>query len=887
MKLRKATTYWSIALATASWAAPVLPGEPTMQPEGIAALSHESYAVREKATHDLWTLGEKVLPDLRKAVEGGDPEAAVRARELIRKIELGILPDSSPKIVALVMAYDRGGLDEKRKVISDLKRERAFRQILKLYALEKNEETLAMLEEAVRGVAVDAARDCLASEPPNIAGAFAYLDMARPEAPELMAKAALHQAHGSLEKELEKAMQLDGEQGHLWRYALLASAGRLPEAAAEAEKAGLEQTSARLQLLAGDPLPWLKVARPSAQVVPAAGLEQYREFAIRSWEGREVPADLTRTLRRHARGGDQEDQAKELRLLFLTGDLGEAEKRLVELDPCAAFYYFESAERVEDALRALGLDPAAPDYKGWALKRFRTLPDEDSEGTEIVELAMLGYFLEHRGLLKELDEVFVGPLLELSKADQEIYISTINRLFRGLFTRPHEPRGTISSVPPVLKSVAQFAGDDELRWGMAVANLFDFLDDADRLWSLTATLDPALDRPARLEWLCRLFGFLPDLQGDRERFLDLAWKAIEREEAAARRPMVELMAALDDTIQNKEHTLRCIDALELEDNVFMLRQKGVAQAALGRWDQAVETWRKVIEMSPADPLDRVRASICLRRAGDAEAADREEKRAELLALGEIQVLHSCGTMCSFFGEFERAARWWQRAAAQCTRNTSYFSEVLDDLIDHAQAAGDWQTIAAYSEAQAFYQASSGNEGYRVQATYSMSAALQTRIDAGLALALSRVDKDKESAMAAIGHWSAMPYSEMAMADHFFAPMREAGLTKLHDKIFETAWIGVTKRIRQFPDCDNSRNSAAWLASRANRRLDEAQAYLEKALERAPRQPAYLDTMAEIHFARGDRSKAVELSSLALKEGLLDFQILRQHQRFENGALPPK
>ena len=98
---------------------------------------------------------------------------------------------------------------------------------------------------------------------------------------------------------------------------------------------------------------------------------------------------------------------------------------------------------------------------------------------------------------------------------------------------------------------------------------------------------------------------------------------------------------------------------------------------------------------------------------------------------------------------------------------------------------------------------------------------------------------------------------------------------------------MTRRIKQFPDCDNSRNSAAWLASRANRHLDEAEKFLEKALERNPRQAAYLDTMAEVQFARGDRKKAVEFSTRSVKEGALDFQLIRQHRRFVDGPLPPK
>ena len=83
--------------------------------------------------------------------------------------------------------------------------------------------------------AIEAARDCLAAETPDIAGAFTYLKMARPEPSELMAMAALHRATGTLEQELQKAKSQEGKDAHLWRYALYATAGQLKEAAAEAD----------------------------------------------------------------------------------------------------------------------------------------------------------------------------------------------------------------------------------------------------------------------------------------------------------------------------------------------------------------------------------------------------------------------------------------------------------------------------------------------------------------------------------------------------------------------------------------------------------------------------------------------------------------------------
>jgi predicted Zn-dependent protease len=97
-------------------------------------------------------------------------------------------------------------------------------------------------------------------------------------------------------------------------------------------------------------------------------------------------------------------------------------------------------------------------------------------------------------------------------------------------------------------------------------------------------------------------------------------------------------------------------------------------------------------------------------------------------------------------------------------------------------------------------------------------------------------------------------------------------------------------IERFPDCDNSRNTAAWLASRARMKLPEAEKHLQAALAKNPGQAAYLDTMAEVRFAMGDRAGALKWSELSLLRYPLidtpyDTMIRKQHERFRNGPLP--
>ena len=53
----------------------------------------------------------------------------------------------------------------------------------------------------------------------------------------------------------------------------------------------------------------------------------------------------------------------------------------------------------------------------------------------------------------------------------------------------------------------------------------------------------------------------------------------------------------------------------------------------------------------------------------------------------------------------------------------------------------------------------------------------------------------------------------------------------------------------------------------------------------PYQVAYLDTMAEVQFAKGKRKEALEWSARAVNYRPTDPQLRRQHERFRSSPLP--
>jgi tetratricopeptide (TPR) repeat protein len=195
--------------------------------------------------------------------------------------------------------------------------------------------------------------------------------------------------------------------------------------------------------------------------------------------------------------------------------------------------------------------------------------------------------------------------------------------------------------------------------------------------------------------------------------------------------------------------------------------------------------------------------------------------------------------------------------------------------------GDWRQVAAISEVRAQMMAAVDSESLVVPPLLS----LRLRLQSDLGRALVMLKSDRAGSLAMLGNCYQMFPCDGSLADDFFPALRKAGLIKEHDEWFKESWERMTAVIRQFPGSDNTYNTVAWIASRARQNLDPAEKLLQKALAANPEQPAYLDTMAEIQFAKGNREKALEWSQRAVNFMPLDVMLRLQHERFRSGPLP--
>ena len=104
-----------------------------------------------------------------------------------------------------------------------------------------------------------------------------------------------------------------------------------------------------------------------------------------------------------------------------------------------------------------------------------------------------------------------------------------------------------------------------------------------------------------------------------------------------------------------------------------------------------------------------------------------------------------------------------------------------------------------------------------------------------------------------------------------------------EKLLAKPYAASKAKLADKPEDPERLNNLAWLCARAGLKLDEAQACAEKATKAKPDNYAYLDTLAEVHFQRGDAAKAIEVEKQALKLKPDDMFLLEQIKKFEAKA----
>lgn len=857
----------------------------------IRDLMDENFQIREQASKELWEIGETALPALEKATKSSDPEQAFRARDLVHKIQLHITPGTDPAVLSLVARYAKATPSEKNVIVSNMMEKRAWRQLLKLFTSETQEDIRRKLTPMMDGIAVKGARESLSKG--NVREARELLEMAPPNAESLMALAELHRTQGTLAAELEHSKGTKGKQALAWQLALQRVQGNITAARETANAMGEMQIAAHMAALAGDPLPWLQtykggnVVSDPFSVAPAWGNDDFLHALFsglsKRWQNQSItPKDLD-LLTKASHSNNIDAAAAAMRAMFLLGENGAAEKTLSRVFPLEAFRYFDALERIPEAFHALGLNLDHPDYKTWVEKRVknistRSLEDEHGIPTDTEEIVALANFLERRGLHQVAQEVFAGPMATFAETDANNFVELLGKLFGD--------RQSQMAAPMLAKHLGIiWAGEDNLRWDQLVACAFGDDEEVRSWWKWLAELAPETSRTERFEGLAVLCNLGEDPGGLREKWMNLVWKQTDATLPEARVILLERISSLSTLTGDVANALRAWDQLPEASRSKTFWGEGIFYlSAAERWnDVATLILKQIDDLAKAKETHNAAlhayAAASLRKAGRHAEAVVHDQWAEKLALGDASIAVQIGNAYAFGLDEARADDWWARAAREAVSGSQEMAAAFRHLSESLMKAERWKETAAVCEVLARMSVSSEERNE------SPLQFLRVRMQADMARAITLLKSDRVAALSILASCHQEFASDGSLADFFFPTLRKVNLMQQHDLWFEVSWNLMANILKLYPNSDNTLNTAAWFASRSLRRLDEAENHVTKALTLRPNQSAYLDTMAEIQFAKGNREKALEWSKKAVYHLPNDSQLREQLERFRAEPFP--
>ena len=855
-----------------------VPEEPLPDPVALVkSLGSESFDEREHASQKLWELGEVGLEALLVGQESDDPEVTHRATRLLRRIQTGVTPDTPEDIVRLVESYHRGGPDEKRATLEKLREKDAFPQVLSLYRFEKDPAAIAECQGIVDQVVLPAVEEMLKEE--DYDGAEEILRLAPPTDSNLRRRAAFSRERGKAEADLVKARAAGRQE---WELALLRAKGDVEGALRLAKALKREDLVAGLSVLTGDPVPYFDWV--ASNVRYSATMRLHAEIARDRWQGKEKEAGrLAKVLVDEVKNDDGDDRKAAVSLL-LNGYWTELEPVLHANFPDYdgwLYALYESLEDPDAAIGVYGYQGTAEEKAQWVDDQIRALVRDPDEATiEQNLLLTVAAFLVARG-------------------EREDGFSIVNRLAKVLekygdegdwleFVGELGDSGTVYqelAFSVVLEAMEE--GKEDVMAARAIGALFRESEIAMRHWDRLKD-EKDLDPRERLLLLGAIYGMV---EMDPERvdpvLKRLLAKAITGKGVARREALADLVepAAYRDDARDVLDLLVLLAEIDGVDR--WANSLAIYYGYMSEWKESAEHLEVMLKGRPNHWGTLAAMAATRVRMGEREKADELLRIPELHAFDEVDRLTQMAAQFSSRNVDPDAEEYLRRILVTSAPRTRSWVSAGAEAVKYAKKRGDWRVAAALMEVDALYDV-------RDRPTFTNPVYyLRKRFGADLmrGLALHK-EGDKGAAMALFDRSFAFLIGDGVLADDFLPLLREVGLTAEHDAYFEKAYERIQASLRAYPRTHNTYNSAAWLASRAARRLDEAEKMVANALKARPKQAAYLDTMAEVWFAKRDRQKAIQWSTKAVMDSenaghsrAGGSELRGQYERFVSGEFP--
>jgi tetratricopeptide (TPR) repeat protein len=276
----------------------------------------------------------------------------------------------------------------------------------------------------------------------------------------------------------------------------------------------------------------------------------------------------------------------------------------------------------------------------------------------------------------------------------------------------------------------------------------------------------------------------------------------------------------------------------------------------GDWATAERQYAQQSQAAPADPLPLYLQGVALTKNSQEEAGRKLMRLAELIALTpEARLALAAGLQER--GHRDLAAAQFEivrRTASPDSSQVANAAQQVGNLVngkDPSRAAECWQELLLH--------VLNANSGFVEVEGYLTLPHVIHKVRAKAALAEGKADE----LLAEMARCEKLLPGDVRLVVEFMPKLQRGGQTAAADLLFEQAFAVHHQVCDEFPASATYLNNTAWLAARSQRKLDEGLSLVQKAIALAPQETAYLDTLAEVQFQRGDRDAAVAAARRAL------------------------
>ena len=883
----------------------------------VKDLGSPVFTVREKATRALWQLGEKARPALEEAVKGGDAEVAQRAREVLDKFDAGIFPDTPPAVLQQIREFRTGLLEKQHSAVAALVRlgEPGLPALRLLLTKETYPESRDGLFETLAFMLRPEVPKLIVAGQPDRAEALLALNALGASDAGLMDYAvfvAMRGRSASVAAELERARQNAGPTGSAAAKALVF----VYRAAGD----GARAKAAAAELVKTD---------PGFRVIYESLLEDlgaWGELADRI-DGRVNSPDGLRMFRLRQAG-----RAKEV------GELAAAQKD-DDLGDTGSLSGVDSAtlalllnDRPLDGIDRLRTRRNAPHILADVLAarlEFKEALDlvagnpklDAASGEDLAALRQLyaarrGRLLWQLGRRDAAAQVFGQAFARINGAADPSQ-TALTQLVRA------EVRAGRYDLACEHLGAALAAAEGEGFRPMPTGRQdgFEVLFDADAeaaqfWWQALRGRKPRTEAPGATMKQVRALLTGAAAKDDLESAVTAARKraaAVGTEEAERKALAVaaafraagrtsEAAAELSGLAEKLHSPGRVAGGAEDEDRaarqygrgsrswVFGTDERfrfwvelGDLLSDLGRYHEAADHLSAGWRQYPDNPILLYLSGRALVKAGDEKEGRRRIDLSHWVSLGNARLrgrfLEELVTRG--FAADARRERDLVREAGWVSE--LYIGNVWNQVARASVLLKDFDAAAAANRRAIHYLLRTPGVTYVEGHAY---LTVPQAVRSYTARALLAAGKADEAVALAKECLAVMPgNSDLVIG--LVSELDKRGRTQDADELFRLVWDAYGRVVRDNPDSAWARYSAAWLAAGCRRELDKGSELAAKAAELEPEMRNYKEAVAELHFRRGDREKAVSLMTELAAADRRSFHYKRQLDRYKNaGAASP-